>query len=225
MTQSAATRRAKASIAEPIRRLAAPVESLTLHPKNPRHGVVPKIAASLTRFGQVKPIVAQASTGHIVAGNHTYRAALSLDWPLIAVVRVEMTDEDAEAYMVADNRTSDVATNDDAALLAILETMSDTGQLAGTGFEPDDVEDLRAALDAIHETTPEDFQGGYSEPPEDALNRQRTPPEALKEVVMLLRPSEAEVFAKHMDALRAAWGISGVTQTVLRAAAECAKQL
>lgn len=41
--------------------LAQPVDSVSLLPGNPRRGNVEAVAASLTRFGQRKPIVARAS--------------------------------------------------------------------------------------------------------------------------------------------------------------------
>lgn len=68
------------NITEGLQPLARPIDSLTLHPQNYRQGDVENIAASLDRFGQVRPIVVQASTGHVVAGNHTLKAAISLDW-------------------------------------------------------------------------------------------------------------------------------------------------
>lgn len=56
------------------------VDTLLVHPENPNVGDIDGIAASLERFGQDRAILVQASTGHIVAGNHTYLAACRLGW-------------------------------------------------------------------------------------------------------------------------------------------------
>jgi ParB-like chromosome segregation protein Spo0J len=40
-----------------------PIDSIQTHPRNPRGGDIAAIAASLRRFGQQKPVVAQKSTG------------------------------------------------------------------------------------------------------------------------------------------------------------------
>ncbi|HEY8868153.1 MAG TPA: ParB N-terminal domain-containing protein [Candidatus Limnocylindrales bacterium] len=61
-----------------------PIESIKLHPRNPRIGDVEAVANSLRRFGQQKPLVVQASTLFCVAGNHLLRAAQSLGWTEIA---------------------------------------------------------------------------------------------------------------------------------------------
>jgi ParB-like chromosome segregation protein Spo0J len=66
------------------------------------------VAASLRRFGQQKPIVVQASTRFVVAGNHLVRAAQALGWTEIAANIVDLDDATAVAYMLADNRTADL---------------------------------------------------------------------------------------------------------------------
>ena len=73
------------------------------------------IRGSLARFGQQKPIVVD-SAGVIRAGNGTYMAAKALGWETIDVVRTGLEGLDATAFAIADNRTSDLSTFDDAAL-------------------------------------------------------------------------------------------------------------
>src|SRR5262245_16196031 len=53
----------------------APVLALRPHPQNPRTGDVAAIRASLDVNGWYGAIVAQRSTGFILAGNHRYKAA------------------------------------------------------------------------------------------------------------------------------------------------------
>ena len=84
-------------IAPQLRALVVPIDSVELHPRNPRLGAVAAVAASLARFRQVKPIVVQRSTGYVIAGNHVLRAALSLGWTEIAANVEDLDDADAMA--------------------------------------------------------------------------------------------------------------------------------
>ena len=57
--------------------------------RNARKGNVQAIAESLKEFGQHRAIVAQRSTGKIIAGNHTFLAAQTLGWQTVSVHWVE----------------------------------------------------------------------------------------------------------------------------------------
>lgn len=120
------------------------VSALKPHPANPRRGDVDVILKSLTAHGQYRPIVAQRSTGHILAGNHTWQAARRLKWSKIAVTWLDVDDHTAEKILLADNRTSDLASYDDAALLDLLTNLPD---LEGTGFDRYDIDRLSGLFD------------------------------------------------------------------------------
>jgi DNA modification methylase len=128
-----------------LRRLLVRTEDLHAHPSNPRRGNVEVIQRSLERFGQQRPLLALPD-GTIVAGNHTYRAAVESGWTHIAVVRSDLTDAEVDAYLVADNRTSDLGVYDDTQLAALLKRQYDDDTLLGTGYERDDVEELLTRL-------------------------------------------------------------------------------
>lgn len=141
-----------------LERLAKPIKSMEPHPRNPRKGNVDGIAESLERFGQMRPILLQKETGYVVAGNHTRYAAMKLGWTHIAAVEVKMDDETALSYLLADNRWSDVATNDDEALLEILNELEAMGHLAGTGYSETDVDELEKMLEELAAHDPDDPQ-------------------------------------------------------------------
>lgn len=124
---------------------AVDIDTLRPHPDNPRNGDTEAIEESLQVNGQFKPIVI-ASDGTILAGNHTYAAAMALGWRTISAVRLPLDPHSPEArrVMVADNRTSDLGRYDDAQLAALLQTLSDDSGLDGTGYSNDDLEDLLA---------------------------------------------------------------------------------
>jgi hypothetical protein len=121
-----------------------PVGKLKGYDKNPRKGNVKAIAESLEVNKQYRPIVVQKSTMKILAGNHTWQAAKSLGWAEIAVVFVDVNDEEAKRIVLADNRTNDLADYDGQVLAALLK---DLGDSIGTGYSADDMDAiLKSAL-------------------------------------------------------------------------------
>lgn len=130
----------KSNITPALRQSVVPIESLSPHPRNARQGDIGAISESLRRFGQVRPIVVQESTGYVVAGTHVLAAARALGWKEVAVTRVALSDEEALAYLVADNRLSALGSFDEAALAAILVDLAQHDLLGGTGYDGDDVD-------------------------------------------------------------------------------------
>lgn len=138
---------------ESLRRLLRPVSELTAHPRNPRKGDVELIQESLARFGQQRPVLVDAE-GRIVAGNHTVEAAAELEWTHVAVIYTDLTDEQEIArYLVADNRTGDLATYDNAELEGMLAELN---RLDGTGYTAHDVAFMKAMREMPDAAPPAD---------------------------------------------------------------------
>jgi len=131
-----------------IARLAQPINNVQPHPRNVRQGDVGVICQSLEAHGQYRPIVVHKSTNNILAGNHTWQAANALGWEKIACTYVDCDDEQALRILLADNRANDLASYDDSALAELLKDIADTSGLEGTLFEPSDLDDLLAMLEA-----------------------------------------------------------------------------
>jgi ParB-like chromosome segregation protein Spo0J len=107
-----------------------PLAELHLDPCNARlhdDRNLDAIRGSLAGFGQQKPIVVD-SASVIRAGNGTYLAAKSLGWETIDVVRTSLAGLDAAAFAIADNRTSDLSTFDNAALAKLLQELGKRGR-------------------------------------------------------------------------------------------------
>ncbi len=123
--------------------MAQPIGNFTTHPRNVRQGDVGAICASLEAHGQYRPIVVHQATNQILAGNHTYLAALALGWDKIAVTFVDCNDEQALRILLTDNRANDLATYDDTGLAELLKELSVTDlALTGTMYDADDFEAL-----------------------------------------------------------------------------------
>jgi len=124
-----------------------PVGKLTRHPKNPRQGDVGAIHQSIAANGFYGAIVAQKSTGHVLAGNHRLEAAKQSGADAVPVIWVDVDDATALRILLADNRTNDLASYDDRALAELLQgILAVTGTLEGTGFDGDALDELLYSL-------------------------------------------------------------------------------
>lgn len=123
---------------------------LFLHEGNARQGDVGVIAESLLVSGQYRPVVVD-QRNVVLVGNHTVTAASMLGLTHVVVVRVEVTKQEAAAIVAVDNRTSDLATYDDQRLTQLL---ADLGDLSGTGFDGDDLDDLMSGRSTFQPLPP-----------------------------------------------------------------------
>jgi ParB-like chromosome segregation protein Spo0J len=122
-----------------------PLGEITTLPGNPRRGDVERIKASLARFGQRYPAVLR--DGIMIAGNHRLQAMRELGWThIICCDADDLTEDEARAFALADNRSSDVATYNLDDLETELARLDDELRLAA-GYTPDDLADLMAGLD------------------------------------------------------------------------------
>ena len=189
---------------ESLRPLLVPLDDLHPHPRNPRRGAVPEVAKSLDRFGQQRPVLALPD-GTLVAGHHVWRAARELGWNRIAVVRSDLPSHDVEGYLLADNRTSDLGSYDDALLGDLLRDLAEDGTLDGTGWSPEDVGEILAS-----EPPPPEPEPQPREPEESA---------EVREVTLTLAADEHRLFMQRVRGLSREYGTGGPTDTVVEAVA------
>lgn len=131
------------------------VGDLTTHPGNPRRGDLASVKASIEVNGFYGTIVAQRSTGYVLAGNHRLMAARELGMSEVPVVWVDCDDTRARAILAADNRTSELGGFDSEALATLLEGLRIEDALVGTGYNQDDISVLLESFN-----TPEDDAWG-----------------------------------------------------------------
>ena len=114
----------------PGRLISAPIGELVPDPRNPRKHPrvqVRKIADSIEAFGFNAPILVDGR-GRIVAGHGRFEAAKLLGLQRVPVIRLEhLNESQARAYMLADNKLTDLSGWDDASLALHLRELSDSG--------------------------------------------------------------------------------------------------
>lgn len=130
---------------------AVPVRTLQTHPENPRKGDLRLIAGSIRANGFWGAAICQESTRRVLVGNHRYLAAVAEGAETIPVIWVDLGDDEARRLMLADNRTNDLARNDDGALVALLLRMRANHGLAGSGYDEEDLTEL------VRRTAPPEF--------------------------------------------------------------------
>lgn len=146
---------------EHLKQRLVPIERVRQFPDNPNNGDVDSIAESMRVNGVYAGVMAQASTGFILAGNHRYAALLSLGAESIPVDWLDVSDEAAKRIVLVDNRTTRLGKDDESELLALLRELQETEEgLLGTGFTEEDMSYL------VEETA-----GGFapSEPESEVL--------------------------------------------------------
>lgn len=133
------------------------VADLAPHPDNPRQGDVEAIAESVDQNGFYGALVAQRSTGHVLAGNHRLLAAQRRGIGRVPVVWVDVDDDRAKRILLADNRTNDLAGYDEQSLAELLQDLSVTeAGLAGTGYTDTDLAKLAGRPAEAGLTHPDD---------------------------------------------------------------------
>lgn len=145
-------------------RPAAPLVEYVEHPLNPNEGDVGLLTVLLQENGFHGAAIAWATAGgtlfgvqaprsqrFILAGAHRHRALVLAGahaWP---VFDVHCRADVAERVLLADNRSS-AGHEDQAVLAAILRELHGRDNLAGTGYDPDDIDALMA------QQAPPDFE-------------------------------------------------------------------
>lgn len=123
------------------------VHAIRHHPENQRQGDVGAVWESIHENGFYGALIVQQSTGHILVGNHRYRAALEEGATHVPVIYLDVDDDRARRILLVDNRTNDLASYDEEGLAEMLKSIIDeTGHLQGTGYSGDDLDELLVDL-------------------------------------------------------------------------------
>lgn len=133
-------------IAEPLRRFAVALDTLTLDPQNARDHPFKNLEAikgSLAQFGQRMPCLHDLNNV-VRIGNGRLEAARALGWKFIASMSTaDLKPGELEALALIDNRTSELAEWDYAQVAALLSG-DKTTDWKSLGWNTGDVANLLA---------------------------------------------------------------------------------
>jgi len=131
---------------------------------NPRkHGraQISAIARSIEAFGFNAPILVDKNN-KIVAGHGRYEAAKLLGLDKVPIVSLShLTENQARAYLLADNKLTDRSTWDDPKLAIHLKELSDLVldfDIEAIGFEPPEIDLRIQSLDSALEEADDQFE-------------------------------------------------------------------
>ena len=204
-----------------------PILDLRPDPKNARvHNDrdLSAVAASLSEYGQRKPIVALRD-GTVIAGNGTMEAARLNGWTHVAVVPFDDVDK-ARAYSIADNRTAELSGWDDGALAEALEELNAGGvDLAALGFDDDEFAKVVASQSRSLELGGDDAdrdgvgKGASVDPMARELRAGQIPSGSshVRMVQLFFTDTTHPDFMQRTRHLAGKWGTDNVTDTVLKA--------
>lgn len=151
-----------------------PLEQLIRAPRNPKQHDLGTIHDSLTRFGFINPTLIDERTGKLVAGHGRLDTLQRLkamgknpparvieqngSWliPVIRGISFE-NDQEAEAYLLADNQLTMIGGWDEEELAQTLSDLAAQGEhmLQGIGWDADDLDEMLKKLGKDLENTPE----------------------------------------------------------------------
>ena len=172
MSKCQSTTSSRKNFAEAASRAVAhmSVDSLAAHPLNPRvHGrqQVMAIARSIETFGFTAPILIDGMN-RIVAGHGRLEAAKRLGLESVPVIRLEhLTDTQAKAYMLADNKLTDRSSWDDRKVAIVLKELSEIAldfEIEATGFEAPEIDLHIQSLESPDADAADEFEAPAGPP-------------------------------------------------------------
>ena len=118
------------------------ISDLIPYANNPRinDGAVDAVASSIKEFGFKNPIVID-SCNVIIAGHTRLKAAEKLGLKTVPIIRADdLTEQQAQAFRLADNKTAELAEWDLDSLEQELDELSQDFNMNDFGFENNDFE-------------------------------------------------------------------------------------
>lgn len=128
-----------------------PINSIEPYPQNAkRHpdDQVKKVVDSIREFGFNQPIVVDKK-GVIIVGHGRYLAAHLLGMELVPVLEVDLTEEKARAYRIADNKLNESEWDMDIVIAELKQLSADVLELTGFSAEEFDGKVLAQEIDQL----------------------------------------------------------------------------
>lgn len=183
------------------------INSLKEFPNNPRSSDLEPIKISLEKHGQYRPLTVNQHNNQILTGNHTWLAMKELGYTTCNVMFVDVDENKARKIVLVDNRMNELATYDKSKLSNMLGDLMELGELFGTGYSADEVDNIFAETEQLEETDFEEFTGGFALSEDeiaDIEKRIQTPTEKksserLNEIILALYKEEYDKYQENIQ--------------------------
>jgi len=152
--------------AEKVRVVLTPLSEITEADRNVKDHDIGAIHESMNRFGFTSPLLMNEATKKLVAGHGRVEALRQKkqfgeklpnnievsdngDW-LVPIIRgvYFKNEEEAQAYLLADNRLTELGGWNTTALVEELQKLAESSSLEGTGFDDADLNALMEEYDS-----------------------------------------------------------------------------
>lgn len=122
-----------------------PLDDLIPYSNNPKEHPdeqVKKIASSIKNYGWDQPIVVDGE-GEIIKGHGRLQAADLLGLDEVPVIeRADLSDAEARAARIADNKTAESPWNDDTLAVELEQLETEPIDMDALGFDDNEIDDL-----------------------------------------------------------------------------------
>jgi len=137
---------------------------------NPKDHDIGTLYNSINRFGFTQPLLINKTTNKLLAGHGRLITLLQMqragdtppdriletdqDWQ-VPVYLIDIKDEaEAQAYLIADNRLTELGGwKNDELLLSLKDIVEETGSLDGVGWDLEDIDDLMSTFEEDDDDT------------------------------------------------------------------------
>lgn len=131
--------------------LARPINEVRINPANTNthpEEQLEVLASMFQEFGQRGPLIVRKSTGILEAGEGRLLAMRRLGWTHVAVLECDDDSIAAVRFSIGDNQSARLSVDDEERLAREIKALLEVGsEVAGLGFDEDNVIDLLATLD------------------------------------------------------------------------------
>ena len=186
------------------------IEKIIPYINNPRKNLnVDKVASSIKEFGFQQPIVVD-KTNTIVVGHTRYEAAKKLGITKVPVQIADLSDTQAKAYRIADNRLNQDASWDTKLLnIEFNDLLSKDYNLDSLGFTTDE-------LDTLFLKSSEDADIGLNENIEEDLDLTQETLSDVKMIQLFFNADNESKFREAINKISKENNIDNISDAVLK---------
>ena len=186
------------------------IDKIIPYINNPRKNLnVDKVASSIKEFGFQQPIVVD-KTNTIVVGHTRYEAAKKLGITKVPVQIADLSDTQAKAYRIADNRLNQDASWDTKLLnIEFNDLLSKDYNLDSLGFTTDE-------LDTLFLKSSEDADIGLNENIEEDLDLTQDTLSDVKMIQLFFNSENESKFREAINKISKENNIDNISDAVLK---------